>query len=130
MGNNNKKIWNEKAKKNSRCYLGKSIEWARVEEAIKQIEIFKSDAIILIHAPFGILDFDGIKKSPKENGYLHLKLLGAYPSSLGKYASNELGVSAITIGLPYAGIMPSKKQTLKIWIDLIRWLKDNIKSKH
>jgi hypothetical protein len=41
-----------------------------------------------------------------------------------------MGISAITIELPYAGIMPSKKQTLKIWIDLIRWLKDNIKPKH
>ncbi len=92
------------------------------------IKDFNPDVIIAVHAPFGILDFDGPHKAPNHLGSLHLKLLGTYPGSLGNYAGIQLGKPVITIELPYAGIMPSKQQISKIWTDLIRWLKRNVKT--
>lgn len=92
------------------------------------INEFDPDAIVAIHAPYGILDFDGPHKAPRHLGPLHLKLLGTYPGSLGNYAGLQLGKPVITIELPYAGIMPSKNEISKIWVDLVRWLKNNVKS--
>ncbi|MDH5392063.1 MAG: DUF2817 domain-containing protein [Gammaproteobacteria bacterium] len=86
---------------------------------------FEPDVIIAVHAPFGILDFDGPHKAPKHLGSLHLKLLGTYPGSLGNYAGLQLGKPVITIELPHAGIMPSAQQISSIWVDLVRWLKNN-----
>ena len=90
-----------------------------------EIAAFKPDVIVAIHAPYGVLDFDGPKNPPKQLGNLHLNLLGTYPGSLGNYAGVERDIPVLTIELPHAGIMPSKKQSRAIWGDLISWLKRN-----
>ena len=124
------KYWLKRVYKDPRRYPGKSaLSEPETQWISAEIEKFKPDAIISVHAPYGLLDFDGEKKPPKKFGYLYLKLLGTYPGSLGNYASNELGIPVLTLELPYAGIMPSKQQISKIWVDLIRWLKKNIQSK-
>lgn len=92
----------------------------------QEIDHFKPDVIISIHAPFGVLDFDGPPATPPEKlGSLYLSLLGTYPGSLGRYAGVHMGIPVITIELPYAGIMPSRGEVRKIWIDLVRWLLNN-----
>ena len=92
-----------------------------------EIESFKPDAIIALHAPFGVLDFDGPTHTPPHHlGYLYLNRLGTYPGSLGNYAGVQKGVPVITRELPHAGIMPTEKQSDQVWFDLIYWLKRNI----
>lgn len=90
-----------------------------------EIATFKPDVIVAVHAPYGVLDFDGPNIPPKRLGHLHLNLLGTYPGSLGNYAGVERDIPVLTIELPSAGIMPTRKQNNAIWGDLVTWLKHN-----
>lgn len=91
-----------------------------------QIEQFRPDAIVSIHAPYGILDFDGPLDPPQRFGYLRLQPLGVYPGSLGNFAGSVLGVPTITLELPHAGIMPTHAQSQRIWSDMLAWLEQNL----
>lgn len=92
------------------------------------IETFKPDAIISIHAPYGVLDFDSPKLNlaPRKFGRLKLNLLGTYPGSLGNYAGIEKGVPVLTLELPNAQYMPPKQEIDAIWSDMIDWLRDRL----
>ncbi|ABK42572.1 peptidase M14, carboxypeptidase A [Magnetococcus marinus MC-1] len=93
----------------------------------QEIESFKPDVIVSIHAPYGLLDFDGPPKNPpKRLGSLYLSPLGTYPGSLGRYAGMYKKIPIITIELKYAGIMPSNSEIRNIWMDLVRWLSRNV----
>lgn len=92
----------------------------------RHIERYRPHAIVSVHAPFGVLDYDGPREPPQRLGFLKLHLLGAYPGSLGNYAGVYLGVPVITLELPHAGIMPSASQTTRIWSDLMGWLEENL----
>jgi protein MpaA len=122
--------WVHKTKRNPRRYPGPNpLSEPESMWLAQEIARFKPDAIVSIHAPYGILDFDGPRSSaPKRLGHLHLNLLGTYPGSLGNYAGVVQDIPVVTIELPYAGIMPSEQQMSNIWIDLVRWLKKNVDS--
>ncbi len=92
----------------------------------KEIESFKPDVIVSVHAPHGVVDFDGPHEAPKRLGQLHLKLLGTYPGSLGNYAGLLKGMPVLTIELDRAGIMPTRYEIRDIWGDMIRWLRKNL----
>lgn len=91
-----------------------------------QIREFKPDAIVSLHAPFGVLDFDGPLDPPQKFGYLRLQPLGIYPGSLGNYAGITLGVPTITLELPHAGILPTGAQSQRVWSDMLTWLERNL----
>jgi len=125
--NSSLKYWEKRTYKDPRRYPGKSPMSERETQWIdKLIKQFKPDAIVAVHAPFGIVDFDGPHKPPSRLGSLHLHLLGTYPGSLGNFAGIQLNIPVVTVELPYAGIMPSKNEINRIWVDLVRWLKHNI----
>jgi len=92
----------------------------------EEIRSFKPDAIVSVHAPYGLLDFDGPPEGPRDIGYLHLKLIGVYPGSLGNFAGIQHDIPVITAELPHAGIMPTEQQVSHMWRDLIHWLRHNI----
>jgi len=92
----------------------------------EEIRSFKPDAIVSVHAPYGLLDFDGPPEGPRDIGYLHLKLIGVYPGSLGNFAGIQHQIPVITAELPHAGIMPTTQQMSHMWHDLIHWLRHNI----
>lgn len=118
--------WVERTRKNPRRYPGKTALSEPESRWLHElIEEFKPDAIVSVHAPYGVLDFDGPRRAPKKLGNLYLNLLGAYPGSLGNYAGVENDIPVITIELPHAGIMPTRNQVTNIWVDLVRWLKKN-----
>ena len=52
--------------------------------------------------------------------------MGTYPGSLGNQAGLHLGTPAITLALPHASIMPTRKQISWLWMDLLRWLIRNV----
>ena len=119
--------WKKKTRQDKRRYPGQSpLSEPETRWIEMLIEDFDPDVIVSVHAPYGILDFDGPHKAPNNLGPLHLKLLGTYPGSLGNYAGLQLKKPVITIELPYAGIMPSKQEISKIWVDLVRWLIRNV----
>ena len=119
--------WHQKTKNDPRRYPGIApLSEPESKFLTQEIERFKPHAIVSVHAPYGVLDFDGPPQGPSKLGRLHVKLLGTYPGSLGNYAGVQLKIPVITIELPYAGIMPSKAEQSRMWVDLIRWLKRHI----
>lgn len=121
--------WIKRTRKDKRRYPGPApVSEPETQWLEKLINDFDPDVIIAVHAPFGILDFDGPHQAPKHLGALHLKVLGTYPGSLGNYAGIQLGKPVITIELPHAGIMPTKEHISKIWVDLVQWLKKHAKT--
>ena len=95
---------------------------------IDEINSFKPDAIISVHAPYGVVDFDAqiLDIAPKNLGRLLLNLLGTYPGSLGNYAGINRNIPVITLELPHAWVMPSEAETTKLWEDIVAWLRKNI----
>lgn len=93
---------------------------------MEQIRQFRPDAIVSIHAPYGVLDFDGPLDPPQRFGYLRLQPLGTYPGSLGNYAGMVLRVPTITLELPNATDMPTNAQSQRIWADMLGWLERNL----
>ena len=82
----------------------------------------------MVHAPYSLVDYDAPNRSnaPRRIGNLRKNLMGTYPGSLGNYAGIHLGIPVITLELPHAGIMPTKKQISWLWTDLVRWLIRNV----
>jgi len=118
--------WIHKTKRNPRRYPGPApLSEPESQWLAGYIADFKPDIIVSIHAPYGILDFDGPSTAPNQLGRLHLNLLGTYPGSLGNYAGLHKQIPVVTIELPYAGIMPTRKEMRDIWVDLIGWLRNN-----
>ena len=92
----------------------------------QEIADFHPDAIVSVHAPYGVLDFDGPPQGPNTMGRLHLYMIGTYPGSLGNAAGVQHHIPVVTVELPYAGIMPSARETSAMWRDLIHWLRQNV----
>ena len=90
-----------------------------------EMQRFKPNVIISVHAPFGILDFDGPAPAPQRFGRLVLNPVGVYPGSLGNYSGKFKNVPVITIELPNAQAMPTDAEAQKIWLDMLDWLVRN-----
>lgn len=121
------KYWIDKTKKNPRRYPGKSpLSEPESSWLVEYINEYNPDVIVAVHAPHGIVDYDGPRNAPYKLGRLYLNLLGTYPGSLGNYAGIQREIPVVTIELPYAGIMPTNKEISSIWRDMVKWLTDNI----
>ena len=117
------KYWQKYYKKNKRRYPGKSANSEpETQWLVKTIEEFKPDAIISIHAPYGLLDYDGPDHAvPNKIGALKHRELGTYPGSLGRYAGEYLNIPVLTLELRSAGSMPNQKEIFNMWQDVERW---------
>lgn len=91
-----------------------------------EIQRFKPQVIISVHAPFGVLDFDGPAPAPLRFGRLLLNPVGIYPGSLGNYSGKFKNIPVITIELPNALAMPTEAETSKIWSDMLEWITNNV----
>lgn len=121
------KHWQTFTDRNPRYYPGKGpLSEPESTWLIEHINEFDPDVIVAVHAPHGIVDYDGPRDAPYKLGRLHLNLLGTYPGSLGNYAGIQRKIPVVTIELPYAGIMPTPKEINDIWLDMVRWLSKNI----
>lgn len=95
-----------------------------------EIERFRPDVIISIHAPFGVLDFDGPSPvPPKRFGHLWFNRVGVYPGSLGNYGGMHKNVPVVTIELPNALEMPTELEMRRIWGDMLSWIESNMPQK-
>jgi len=90
------------------------------------IESFHPDLIVSVHAPFGVLDFDGDAEPPRKFGRLNYRKVGVYPGSLGNYSGQHKQVPVITIELPQAQAMPSDAEIQRIWLDMLEWIRANV----
>lgn len=121
--------WKQRTHRNKRRYPGdKPLSEPETRWLKQEIDIFKPDVIIAVHAPYSLVDYDAPDRTraPNKIGYLHKNLMGTYPGSLGNYAGMHLGIPVITLELPHAGIMPTPRQISHLWTDLVRWLIKNV----
>lgn len=97
-----------------------------------EIARFKPDVIVAVHAPFGILDFDGPPSgtsgiaAPARFGHLRLHRVGVYPGSLGNFGGIKEGIPVVTLELPHALKMPTEQQLTHVWQDMLKWLRVNL----
>lgn len=121
------KHWVDVTDSNPRRYPGeKSLSEPETTWLVEHINRYNPDVIVAVHAPHGVVDYDGPRNGPYKLGRLYLNLLGTYPGSLGNYAGIQRKIPVVTIELPYAGIMPTNKEISSIWRDMVKWLSKNI----
>ena len=120
-----RKYWS-KVRKDPRRYPGEApLSEPESRWLYEEIRSFKPHVIVSVHAPFGVLDFDGPPTGPSKLGRLHLKLIGTYPGSLGNSAGVQHQIPVVTVELPHAGIMPTKGEISRMWTDIVAWLRES-----
>jgi hypothetical protein len=119
--------WVRRTSRNPRRYPGKTpLSEPESRWLHQQIENFRPAAIVAVHAPSHVVDYDGPPEPPERLGPLLLNRMGTYPGSLGRFAGVHLGLKVLTIELPSAGIMPSQGDQKRMWVDLVAWLRQNV----
>lgn len=121
--------WKKYYRKNKRRYPGpRSSSEPETQWLVSLIEEFKPDAIISVHAPYGLVDYDGPDHAtPNKIGQLKHRALGTFPGSLGRYAGEYLKIPVLTLELRAAGSMPSQKEIYNMWRDIEEWTETKIK---
>lgn len=94
---------------------------------LEQIDSFRPDLVVSIHAPLGVLDFDGPSVPPSRLGRLYLDQVGIFPGSLGNYGGAHKGLPVVTIELPNAMRTPLYSEIRQMWLDLLRWMGQRVK---
>lgn len=93
---------------------------------VDTIRAFQPDIIVSLHAPYGLLDYDGDLVPPARLGHLPLHDLRVYPGSLGNYGARYLDIPVITIELAHATAMPGPAEARLLWADLTAWLRRSL----
>lgn len=122
-----REYWELRTRRDPRRWPGKSpVSEPETKYVVDQIAQFKPHLIVSVHAPFGVLDFDGPAVAPSRLGRLYLDQVGIYPGSLGNYAGVHKGVPVVTIELPSAAQLPQEAEVRQMWLDLLRWTAERI----
>ena len=121
------RYWKRVTNRDPRRYPGRTAlsepESRWLDEEIRR---FQPDLIISVHAPFGLLDFDGPAAPPKRFGLLRYDPIGVYPGSLGNYGGGQRKVPVVTIELPHAQDMPKDAEVDRIWRDMLSWVGQSV----
>ena len=119
--------WAKKTKKDPRRWPGKMpLSEPESRFLFDQMNSFKPDLIVSIHAPYGLLDFDGPTPPPTRLGRLYLDQVGVFPGSLGNYGGVHQGMPVVTIELTNALKTPLDAEMLRMWQDLQRWMSEKM----
>lgn len=122
-----KAYWAKMARSDPRRFPGEApLSEPESRWLYEEMERFQPDLVISVHAPFGIIDFDGPRNPPRRFGRLYLNRLGVYPGSLGNYGGMHKNVPVITIELPNAMSMPPKAEVQRIWRDMLAWIERSV----
>ena len=121
--NEAKVYWEKRTRKDPRRYPG-STPLSEPESRFVHDEMqrFKPQLIVSIHAPYGVLDFDGPSVPPARLGRLYLDQVGIFPGSLGNYGGVHKGVPVVTIELPNSTRTPLDTEMRQMWLDLQGWM--------
>lgn len=115
--------WEKKVRKDPRRWPGKSaLSEPESRFLFEQMQSFRPDLVVSIHAPYGVLDFDGPVPAPTRLGRLHLEQLGVFPGSLGNYGGLQKGMPVVTVELANAQRTPTTAEMQQMWLDLHRWI--------
>ncbi|HSI57197.1 MAG TPA: M14 family zinc carboxypeptidase, partial [Ideonella sp.] len=114
--------WVGRTGKDPRRYPGnKAMSEPETQWVQQQVEQFRPNLIVSVHAPYGLLDFDGPPPVPDKLGSLYLDQIGVYPGSLGNYAGVVRQVPVVTLELKNARTV-SVNEVGAMWSDLRGWI--------
>ena len=120
--------WEQRTKKDPRRWPGpEPLSEPESKFLHDDMASFKPHLIVSIHAPYGVLDFDGPVVPPSKLGRLYLDQVGIFPGSLGNYGGVHKGMPVVTIELPNAQRTPLDAETRQMWLDLQRWMGEKVK---
>lgn len=120
--------WEQRTKKDPRRWPGPSpLSEPESKYFHDEMERFQPDLIVSIHAPYGVLDFDGPTVPPARLGRLYLDQVGIFPGSLGNYGGVHKGMPVVTIELHSALRTPLDAEMRQMWLDLLRWMSERIR---
>jgi len=115
--------WEQRTRKDPRRWPGKRpLSEPETQFLHEEIQRFKPNLIVSIHAPYGVLDFDGPIQPPRRLGRLHLEQVGVFPGSLGNYGGVHKGMPVVTIELHSALLTPRNVEIERMWRDLRQWM--------
>ena len=115
--------WEKTTRKDPRRWPGKApLSEPESKYLFEVMKAFKPNVIVSIHAPYGVLDFDGPVMPPTQLGRLYLDQVGVFPGSLGNYGGVHNGIPVVTVELPSALRTPTDGEMLKMWRDLRNWM--------
>ncbi len=119
--------WELRTKRDPRRWPGnKPLSEPESRFLLEQMDSFKPNLIVSVHAPYGVLDFDGPSDPPSRLGRLYLDQVGIFPGSLGNYGGIHKGVPVVTIELPSATKTPNESEMRQMWADLLRWTMERL----
>jgi hypothetical protein len=118
--------WIKRTKKDPRRFPGpQPLSEPESRWLLQQIDQFHPDLIVSVHAPYGLLDFDGPPPAPRRLGSLQLDPVGVYPGSLGNYGGVVKNVPVLTLELKNARQVPPR-ELAAMWNDLQRWIAEQM----
>lgn len=119
--------WESRTKRDPRRYPGpKPLSEPESRWLYDEMERYKPHLIVSIHAPYGVLDFDGPTVPPQRLGRLYLDQVGIYPGSLGNYGGVHKRVPVVTIELNNAVRTPTSIEMRQMWLDMLRWIGERL----
>ena len=122
-----RKYWENRTRKDPRRWPGsKPLSEPESQFLFEQMNTFKPQLIVSVHAPYGVLDFDGPAVPPSRLGRLYLDQVGIFPGSLGNFGGVHKGVPVVTIELPSASRTPTDAEMRQMWLDLLRWTTERL----
>jgi len=122
-----KVYWEKRTRKDPRRWPGpKPLSEPESSFLHSEMQRFKPNLIVSIHAPYGVLDFDGPSVPPSRLGRLYLDQVGIFPGSLGNYGGVHKGVPVVTIELPNSTRTPLDAEMRQMWLDLLRWMSERM----
>lgn len=123
-----KVYWEDRTKKDPRRWPGPNpLSEPESRYFHDEMERFQPDLIVSIHAPYGVLDFDGPTVPPTRLGRLYLDQVGIFPGSLGNFGGVHKGMPVVTIELPSAIRTPMDAEMRQMWLDLLRWMSERLR---
>ncbi len=123
-----KVYWEDRTKKDPRRWPGPApLSEPESKYLHDEMERFKPDLIVSIHAPYGMLDFDGPSVPPARLGRLYLDQIGIFPGSLGNFGGIHKGMPVVTIELNSAIRTPLDSEMRQMWLDLLRWMSERLR---
>lgn len=120
--------WQKKVRRDPRRWPGpRALSEPESRFLHDEMARFKPHLIVSIHAPYGVLDFDGPSTPPPAKlGRLYLDQVGIFPGSLGNYGGVHKGMPVVTIELPSAIRTPLNAEMRQMWLDLLRWMGERL----
>ncbi|HEX3140848.1 MAG TPA: M14 family zinc carboxypeptidase, partial [Rhizobacter sp.] len=85
--------WQKRTNKDPRRWPGRAaLSEPESRFIVDTLAQWKPDLIVTVHAPYGVLDYDGPSVPPQRLGRLYLDRVGIFPGSLGHYGGVHKGV--------------------------------------